>query len=341
MASPAEINSAVVGVGHLGGFHAQKHAALAREGVRLVALVDPAVETVREKIAKGKVPEAPVFSSVEECLAAATAGKIPRIHAASVATTTETHVETGLRLLDAGVHLLVEKPLAMDSKGARKLVEEAERHKLVLATGKVERHRVMEVFGRIQGQPLFIECHRLSPFPARSTDIDVIFDLMIHDIDLMLAMVKSPIRAVHAAGFPVLTRHFDIANARFEFENGCVANLTASRISVTRTRKFRVFCSDAYLSLDLQTGEFNRYTKDPREPELEKAIAHESGSLTVGDPLLAEVRDFFSAVRGGHGPLVTGRDGLSAIEVAESVVADVKARLRELPPGTLPAGEFV
>ncbi len=335
MASPAEIHSIVVGVGHLGTFHAQKHAALAQEGVRLAALVDPCVEAVREKIAKGKLPDAPVFASVEECLAAVSAGRIPKISAASVATTTETHVETGLKLLAAGVSLLVEKPLAMDSASARRLVDEAEKRKLVLATGKVERHRVMEVFEKVKGQPLFIECHRLSPFPARSTDIDVIFDLMIHDIDLMLAMVKSPIKAVHAAGFPVLTRHFDIANARFEFENGCVANLTASRISIGRTRKFRIFCSDAYLSLDLQTGEFNRYTKDPKEPELEKAIGHESGSLSVGDPLLAEVRDFMEAVRGHHGPLVSGLDGLRAIEVAEQVVADINSRLKELPPGAL------
>ena len=316
-------NVIVVGVGHLGGFHAQKYLSLKNAGINLVGLVDPAIEALREKAQK-KFPGIPIFSSVADCLA-----QVPKVHAASVATSTEHHVSVGMELLDAGVNLLVEKPLAMDSASARRLVEHAEKKKLVLATGKVERHRVMEVFRGLKGAPRFIECHRLSPFPARSTDIDVIFDLMIHDIDLMLSMVKSEVKHVHASGFPVLTNRYDIANARFEFENGSVANLTSSRISVTRTRKFRIFLTDAYLSLDLASGTFNRYTKDPNEADLSKAIAHEEGSLTVEDPLLAEIQDFLNAVNEGTGPLVSGRDGLRAIEVAEMVVRDVEARLRK------------
>ena len=315
-------NVIVVGVGHLGTFHAQKYASLASEGVRLAGLVDPAIDAVKKKAAE-KFPGVPVFKTVEDCFK-----EVKQIDAASVATSTEHHVEAGIKLLDRGVNLLVEKPLAMDSKSARKLVDHAEKKKLVLATGQVERHRVMEVVRALKGSPRFIECHRLSPFPARSTDIDVIFDLMIHDIDLMLAMVKSEVTEVRAAGLPVLTNRIDIANARFEFANGCVANLTSSRISITRTRKFRIFMPDGYLSLDLALGSFNRYKKDPKEKDLAKAIMHEEGTLTVEDPLLAEIKDFIEAVNSGKGPLVSGRDGLHAIEVAEMVVRDVEARNR-------------
>jgi predicted dehydrogenase len=316
------LNVIVVGAGHLGGFHAQKYASLAAEGVRIAAFVDPAVDAVKAKLST-KFPGIPVFASVDECFK-----KVKEIDAASVATSTEHHVEVGIQLLDKGVHLLVEKPLAMDSKSALKLVEYAEKKKLVLATGQVERHRVMEVVRALKGSPKFIECHRLSPFPARSTDIDVIFDLMIHDIDLMLAMVKSEVTEVRAAGVPVLTNRIDIANARIEFANGCVANLTSSRISITRTRKFRVFLADGYLSLDLALGSYNRYGKKPNETDLAKAITHEEGTLTVEDPLLAEIQDFLRAVRDGTGPLVSGRDGLKAIEVAELVVRDIEGRKR-------------
>jgi predicted dehydrogenase len=138
------------------------------------------------------------------------------------------------------------------------------------------------------------------------------------------------VKEIHAAGFPVLTSHVDIANCRFEFENGCVANLTSSRISITRTRKFRIFCEASYLSLDLQAGTFESYLRAPGETDLAKAISHEGGSLQVEDALQEEVRDFVRAVREGRQPLVSGRDGLRAIELAEKVVADVKRRLQKI-----------
>lgn len=324
-----KINAMVVGFGHLGNFHAQKYCALENEGVKLVAVVDPRGEELRAKADKVS-PGLPIFSSVEQYADAVKAGKVAAAKVASVATTTDHHVSVGLKLIDMGVHLLVEKPLASSPKEGLKLVEAAAAKGVTLATGQVERHRVVEVYSGLKGRPLFIECHRLSPFPARSTDIDVIFDLMIHDIDLMLAMVKSPVKEIHAAGFPVLTNQIDIANCRFEFENGCVANLTSSRISITRTRKFRIFCSDSYLSLDLQAGSFERYGKNPGETDLAKAIFHESGSLKVEDALREEVRDFVNAVREKREPLVSGRDGLRAIEVAERVLHDVNGRMRKV-----------
>lgn len=331
------LNAIVVGFGHLGSFHAQKYVALAEEGVRLVALVDPRAGEVKAKAEK-VAPGVPLFSSLEEYFAAADAGRVPRAQVASVSTTTDFHLPAGLALIEQGVHILVEKPLAGRAPDGLRLVEAAEKKGLVLAVGQVERHRAMEALRSWNAHPLFLECHRLSPFPARSVDIDVIFDLMIHDIDLMLAMVNSPIKSIHASGFPVLTSQIDIANCRFEFENGCVANLTSSRISLTRVRKFRIFSGNAYLSLDLQTGNFEHYGRNAGETDLAKAISHESGTLQVADALQEEIRDFVTAVRDGRPPLVSGRDGLRAIEVAEKVVADVQARLRNLAPGTIPPG---
>lgn len=331
------LHAIVVGFGHLGSFHAQKYLALAGEGVKLVALVDPRAEEVKEKAAK-VAPGVPVFASLEAYFAAADAGTVPRAQLASVSTTTEHHLAAGLALIAKGVHLLVEKPLAGHAKDGLRLVEAAEAAGLVLAVGHVQRHLVVDALRSWKAQPLFLECHRLSPFPARSTDIDVIFDLMIHDIDLMLAMVNSPLKSLHASGFPVLTSQIDIANCRFEFENGCVANLTSSRISLTRVRKFRVFSGSTYLSLDLQAGTFEHYGRNLGETDLAKAISHESGNFGVADALQEEIKDFVGAVREGRPPLVSGRDGLRAIEIAERVVADVRARVSKLPPGAIPPG---
>lgn len=322
----AKMRAIVVGFGHLGTFHAQKYAALASEGVELVALIDPRASELVEKAQK-KVPGVPLFPSLEDYFAAVEAGKVARADLASIASNTKHHLALGETLLEKGVHLLVEKPLAASAAEARRLVDLAARKKLTLATGHVQRHLVVDALKRMRGQPYFIECHRLSPFPARSTDIDVIFDLMIHDIDLMLAMVGSPLAEVRSAGFPVLTPQIDIANCRFEFESGCVANLTSSRISLTPTRKFRIFFSDSYLSLDLGAGTFERYVRQPGETDPEKAISHESGSFGVADALLEEVRDFVASVRDGRPPLVSGADGLRAIEVAEQVVADAQRRM--------------
>jgi predicted dehydrogenase len=257
-------------------------------------------------------------------------GKIAMADLASVSSSTDEHVNLGLQLVEKGIHLLVEKPLASSSPEGRKLVAAAKEKNITLAVGQVERHRVVEVYRGLKGRPLFIECHRLSPFPARSTDIDVIFDLMIHDIDLMLAMVNSPVTHIHGAGFPVLTPMIDIANCRFEFENGCVANLTSSRISMARTRKFRIFCQDSYLSMDLGTGSFESYLKHPEEKDPEKTISHSSGTLKVDDALLEEIRDFVNAVRMGKSPLVSGEDGLRAIELAERVVREIQGRWKRI-----------
>ena len=226
------LSAIVVGVGKLGTFHAQKYLNFSKNELQLVALVDTDVEKVRAAF-----PEIPVFAELRECLQAEAKREIPEIHLASVAAPTILHVEIAEALLKAGKHVLVEKPLSSGVEEGRKIIELAKRLKKKLAVGQVERFRAAVLFQSIKEAPRFIECHRLSPFPARSTDIDVVLDLMIHDIDLMLSIVNAPLETVSAAGFPVLTPMVDIANARFEFANGCVANLTSSRISITKTRK--------------------------------------------------------------------------------------------------------
>lgn len=316
-----EINACVVGVGRLGKFHAKKYQELADHGARLVALVDPRVDAVKDAF-----PGVSVFPSVAEFLRAEKSGQIPVTEAVSVASTTDHHLSIALELLAVDKHLLVEKPLAMTSTECQRMIEVADAKKRILAVGHVERHRATEALKKVHS-PKFIECHRLAPFTNRSTDIDVILDLMIHDIDLMLSLVKSPLREVRASGFPVLTEKADIANARFEFEDGCVANLTSSRISVKQMRKFRVFSGDTYLSIDLAEGKYQYVRKKPDVKDLSEAIEGDWGDLDVKDALKSEVGDFLEAIRSGRKPLVSGREAMAAQLLAERVQAEIQAHL--------------
>ncbi len=315
------LRACVIGVGRLGTFHAKKYLELASEGVELAALVDANPEKVEKAF-----PGIKVFRTHQELLAAEANGSLLPIEAFSVATNTESHREIAIALLEAGKHVLVEKPLAMTSLEGADIIRAANQAKRVLAVGHVERHRAMRVLQDL-GKPRFIECHRLAPFSNRSTDIDVVLDLMIHDIDLMLAIVKSPLKFVHAAGFPVLTKKADIANARFEFEDGCIANITASRISIAATRKFRVFSGDTYVSIDLAQGSYQKFWKKPGIEDLAEAIDGDMGELEVKDALKTEVGDFVSAVRNGRAPLVTGEAAMEAQILAEKVQAEISRRM--------------
>lgn len=317
-----EIRACVVGVGRLGGFHAQKYQALKTEGVDLVALVDPRVSEIEKAF-----PGVKVFAKIDDLLSAETSGEIPKIDLASIATPTESHTEVGLQFLSSGRSVLIEKPMAQSIEQCRELLAVAERNEQVIAVGHVQRHLVRDAFAELS-RPRFIECHRLAPFTNRSTDIDVVLDLMIHDIDLMIAIVKSPLKSVHAAGFPVLTDKVDIANARFEFEDGCVANLTASRITAAPTRKFRVFTEDAYFSMDLAKGEYAHHRKVSDSVDLEEAIDSKIEAFENKDPLLSEIRDFVGAVREKRAPLVSGQDGMLAQDFAEKVLNEINQRIR-------------
>lgn len=317
-----KINACVVGVGRLGSFHAKKYQELGDSGVELTALVDPRVDEVSKAF-----PGVRVFPSVESFLRAEDRGEMPRCQVASVASTTNHHRAISLDLIAAGKHLLVEKPLASTSKECAEIIRAADAGKRILAVGHVERHRAAEALQRVH-TPRFIEVHRLAPFTNRSTDIDVVLDLMIHDIDLMLSIVKSPLLAVHAAGFPVLTQKVDIANARFEFADGCVANLTSSRISVQQMRKFRVFSNDTYVSIDLAQGKFQYVRKKAEIKDLSDAIEGDWGDLAVKDALRSEVGDFVAAVRDGRKPLVSGSEALQAQALAETVQEEIEAHMQ-------------
>jgi len=295
----------VVGVGHLGQHHARLLASMA--GVELVGICDTNRSRADEIAAKfgGQT-----FADSREL--------IGRIDAVTVAVPTVAHVDVALPFLEAGVATLVEKPIAPSVSDADRLVATAERRGVLLATGHTERFNpaVAAALPIIAG-PRFIEIHRLGTFPERSLDIDVIFDLMIHDLDLLLSVVKSEVMAIEAVGVNVLTPKADIANARLRFASGCIANVTASRISRERVRKARFFQNDAYVSIDYAAQELEVFRLVQGGP---KPIIH-GGKVDVinEEPLRRELEDFVDAVRGGRRPGVTGRDGRDALALATRV----------------------
>ena len=241
------------------------------------------------------------------------------VDAATICTPTITHYEIGAYLLEQGKHLLIEKPVAETPTQARALSALAASRSCVLQVGHIERFN--PVLAALEGKlnnPRFLEVTRLSPYPNRSTDIGVVLDLMIHDIDIILSMVPSGIKLVNSVGIPVLSEEVDIANARLQFENGCVANVTASRVSREAVRKIRIFQSDAYISIDYQSRKISIFRKDdggvpvPGLPN----VSMEEKSFEQSDALLAEITAFIDSVRSGTAPVVTGEDGKRALELA-------------------------
>ena len=294
-----------VGVGHLGQHHARLLAAM--DGVDLVGVCD--VNRARADEIGTKFA-APAFSDAREL--------VGRVDAVTVAVPTVAHLDVGLPFLQAGVATLIEKPIAPSVADADRLVEAAERAGAMLATGHTERFNpaVAAALPIISG-PRFIEIHRLGTFPERSLDIDVIFDLMIHDLDLLLSVVRSEVTGIEAVGVNVLTPKADIANARLRFASGCIANVTASRISRERVRKARFFQSDAYVSIDYAAQELEVFRLVKNGP---RPIIH-GGKVDVvnEEPLRRELADFVEAIRSGRQPGVTGRDGRLALELATRV----------------------
>ncbi|MEM7603395.1 MAG: Gfo/Idh/MocA family oxidoreductase, partial [Verrucomicrobiota bacterium] len=264
----------VVGVGAIGRNHARIYAEL--DSAELVGIYDANLDHAKA-IASEFGTEA--VTDLDDL--------VNRVDAASVSTPTITHREIASKLLNAGKHVLVEKPISDSVDDARAIIDLAHEKGLVLQVGHIERFNpVMSQLEKRLDSPKFIECHRLSPFPKRSLDIGVVLDLMIHDLEIVLHLVNSPIASVDAVGIQVLTRREDIANARIRFENGCVANITASRISPERMRKIRVFQSDAYLSLDYQDQSGWIYRKDGME------IGREEVEVEKDEPLKCELSAF-------------------------------------------------
>jgi len=310
-----QLRTAVIGAGHMGRFHASKFAAA--PGSRLVAVADANAERAAE-IAKPLGCEG--VSDYRELFG--------RIDAACIAVPTALHHEVARGCIEAGIHVLVEKPLARTLDEADALLELAAGKGLVLQVGHLQRFNPAFVqLAAHPGRPLFIDIERLAPFKARGIDVDVVLDLMIHDLDLVLALAKSPVENISASGFRVLTDGIDIANARVEFEDGCVANISASRVSQAPVRKFRVFWPDQYASADLQEQRLRtvRRTADGVKETDEK--------FERQDELEAQTRAFLDAVRRvGSVPEPTpkempGSQGREALALALTVVEQVRERL--------------
>jgi len=299
------VRTAVIGVGYLGRFHAQKYAALPESA--LVAVVDARAE-VRDRVA-----------AEVGCRAVADYRDIlDEVEAVSIATTTPAHFPIAQDCLERGVHVLVEKPITETPEQARTLIETARRRGRILQVGHLERFNsaVLALEG-VLGTPRFIESHRLAPFKERGTDVNVVLDLMIHDIDLIQSLVGSPIVSIDAVGTSVFSQELDIANARIRYANGCVANTTASRVSMKMERKLRLFQDDAYVSIDLQ----QKVLTIVRKPLAGAAatpgqVSIEERSFEQGDALKFEIEAFLRSIREERPPVVSGEDGLRALETA-------------------------
>jgi predicted dehydrogenase len=299
---------AVAGVGHLGSRHARLYAE--SPNAELVGVADRDLTRARE------VAKTYGVRAVEDVRELAS-----EIAAASVAVPTESHQDVAARLLLAGVHVLVEKPIAAGLSEAREMVDLARARGLVLAVGHTERHNpAVEALLAKASNPRFIEVHRLGSFSPRSLDIDVVLDLMIHDLDVVAALVGEDVVSVEAVGVPVLTPRVDIANARIRFRGGAVANLTASRVSLEKIRKLRCFEPARYVSVDYQKQEAVSYRLVKREGA-PPAIERDDLPVTGDEPLRRELEDFLRAVKTGGRPLVEGEDAVRALELALRVVA--------------------
>lgn len=306
------LRAGVIGVGHLGQHHARLYASL--PGAQLVGVMDQSTERAQTVADRHG---APVFRTMDELLS--------RVDVVSVAVPTSGHYAVAKACLQAGKHVLVEKPIAVTPSEAQELVQLAKQRGCCLQVGHSERFNpVMALMRPHIGLPVFIECHRLSSFSERGTDVDVVLDLMIHDLDLVLSLNPGPIEEVRAAGVAVLSSSIDIANARIQFRSGCVANLTSSRVSTNKMRRLRLFQRDSYLSIDFQTrlGMISRRnTKAGEKPTVEVE------QLQGGDeePLKLQLAAFLHAAGTGTRPVVSGEDGAAAVAAAHQVLQAIEA----------------
>src|SRR5689334_1518078 len=312
----SKIRAAVIGVGYLGRFHAQKYAQLAE--CELVAVVDGR-EEVRNSVA-AETGSAPLADYRE---------LLGKVDAVSVVTPTPAHFEIADAFLAAGAHVLVEKPITETPEQARALIARAQREQRILQVGHLERFNAAVLAAEPHlHAPRFIECHRLAPYKERGTDVNVVLDLMIHDIDLVQSLARSEIVSIDAIGSPVFSGEIDIANARIRFANGCVANTTASRVSLKTERKLRIFEDAAYISLDLQQKILTLIRKREGTPQAgQLPVSIEEANLEQGDALKSEIESFLDCIRNDRRPIVSGEDGLRALETAIRITEQVHANL--------------
>ena len=314
----AKIKIGVIGVGHLGEFHVQKYKALPQ--VELVGVVDTnpkrADEIARHYDTKAYGHHYDILNKVD---------------AVSLAVPTEMHFRVAKDILSEGVHLLIEKPITYNIEPADILIGLARENSLVLQVGLIERFNPAVVgMESLLTQPIFIESHRMNPFTTRGTDVDVVIDLMIHDLDIMLHLVPSEVKEVHAVGMTVLTQKTDIANVRIIFENGAVGNLTASRVSDKITRKIRLFQPDAYLAADCHKRELSitRLDGEIKGPNHYPQVVSKTTSYPDCDPLADEISSFVNAVLNGSKPVVSGEDGRRALKNALQIMEQIERGCR-------------
>jgi predicted dehydrogenase len=311
------VRTAVIGVGYLGRFHAQKYASLPL--AELVGVVDASAEN-RDRVAAETGCRA--FADYRELLG--------QVDAVSIATPTPLHYPIARECLERGVHVLVEKPITTTLEEARSLVDIAASTGRILQVGHLERFNaaILALQGTL-GTPRFVESHRLAPFKERGTDVNVVLDLMIHDIDLIQSLVGSPIVSIDAVGTSVFSAGLDIANARIRYANGCVANTTASRVSMKVERKLRLFQDDAYISIDLQQKVLTIVRKPPTDSDAPRGqVVLEERSYEQGDALKHEIEAFLQSILDGTPPAVSGEDGLRALDTATRITQMVQDATR-------------
>jgi predicted dehydrogenase len=327
----------VIGVGAFGRNHARVYQQLQQAGsVRLVGVVDP--DTVRAD-AVAREFSCKAFGSVEQMLTTHS-----EVQAASVAVPTVLHLDVARNLMESGVDVLIEKPVAATLAEADLLLRVAEQHKRVAQVGHLERFNpAVRATLPLINRPMFFEVHRLSVFSPRALDVDVVLDLMIHDLDVVLTFVTSPVKEIRAVGLPILSGKVDIANVRIEFESGCVANFTASRVSTERVRKLRFFQAGQYISIDYGRQDVLVFSVDGtsaqvsaqsaganlghiREPQptVNPQISMSKPAITAEEPLLAEIKAFLQAVRERSRPVVALEDGRRALELGLSILAEIE-----------------
>jgi predicted dehydrogenase len=299
----------VVGVGYLGHFHAQKYAA--QPDVTLVGIVDVNPSRVAEIAA---VCQTTALTDYHDLLS--------QVDCVSIAVPTQLHYPVARDFLTHGIDVLVEKPLTATAAEGRELVDIAAREHRILQVGHLERFNpALRSLTDILTAPRFIECHRVAPFVERGTDVDVVRDLMIHDLDVILSLVRSPVASMEAFGVPVLTAEPDIANARLRFASGCIANITASRVALKRERKMRLFQPDTYIVVDYGEHRIRICRREPSaDPGTLPNLTFEEREVGGEDALEEEIRAFLRAVRTRSAPVVSGDDGLQALEVAEQII---------------------
>ena len=316
------IRVAVIGVGHVGEYHVQKYVSLPE--AELIGVVD--IDRERANIIASRYGTKAYFNHKDI---------LDKVDAVSIAVPTKDHFSIGLEVLSRGIHLLMEKPITDEVDQAQQLIKEAASRRLVLQVGHTERFNpAVRKLKTLVSRPILVESQRLNPFTTRGTDVDVVLDLMIHDLDIILNLVGAPIKELHGVGMSVITDKTDIANVRIIFEDGAVANLTASRVSNKTVRKMRVFQSETYLCVDFAAKELGITRVDQKSLDSNGLPQLVSSKMQFpnSDPMLSQIRSFLSAVLEGRSPEVPGEDGKRALWVAKNIIGQIERGCKYFQP---------